>query len=42
MDRKLLEKPFESHQVKQRDGSHGQVLDFVEGQKLADELAASK
>ena len=31
MNRILLEKPFEPNQVKQRQGSFGHILDYVEG-----------
>jgi hypothetical protein len=31
MKREILEKPFESAQIKQRVGTYGNVLDYVEG-----------
>lgn len=31
MDRKKLEAPFLAHQVKQREGAYGNVIDYVEG-----------
>ena len=31
MNRTLLEKPFEPNQIKQRQGSFGHILDYVEG-----------
>ena len=30
MNRELLEKPFEKEQIKQRKGSFGEVIDYVE------------
>lgn len=31
MNRAILEKPFLGQEIRQRDGGHGQVLDYVEG-----------
>src|SRR5439155_1151064 len=31
MNRELLEKPFSPDQIKQREGLHGDVLDYIEG-----------
>src|SRR5438876_96902 len=42
MNRELLEKPFDSSQIKQREGAFGDVLDYIEGvlviQRLNDAL----
>lgn len=31
MNRELLEKPFDANQIKQREGSFGKMLDYIEG-----------
>ena len=34
MDRELLEKPFEPEKIKQREGSFGKTLDYIEGHSV--------
>jgi hypothetical protein len=31
MNRELLEKPFDTGQIKQREGNFGKKLDYIEG-----------
>ena len=38
MNRELLEKPFEQEQIKQRIGTYGTVLDYVEGHTVIQRL----
>ena len=38
MNRELLEKPFPQEQIKQRIGTHGTVLDYVEGHTVIKRL----
>lgn len=38
MNRELLEKPFDRHQIKQREGAFGSVLDYVEGHVIIHRL----
>jgi hypothetical protein len=38
MNRALLEKPFEPSQIKQRQGSFGHILDYVEGHVVTSRL----
>ncbi|MBW2026740.1 MAG: hypothetical protein JRI90_15470 [Deltaproteobacteria bacterium] len=38
MNRELLEKPFEPSQIKQRIGTYGNVLDYVEGHTVIQRL----
>jgi len=38
MDRKSLEAPFPPYQTRQRAGSFGQVLDYVEGHVVIERL----
>lgn len=38
MDRELLEKPFTPDQIKQRDGSFGNTLDYIEGHSVIQRL----
>ena len=42
MNRQLLEKPFESNQIKQREGNFGRVLDYIEGHSVIQALVISK
>ena len=38
MNRELLEKPFDPSQIKQRKGSFGDVLDYIEGASIIQRL----
>ena len=38
MNRELLEKPFAPEQIKQRKGTYGNVLDYVEGHAVIQRL----
>jgi hypothetical protein len=38
MNRQLLEKPFDKGQIKQREGIHGNLLDYVEGHTVIQRL----
>ena len=38
MNRQLLEKPFEAHQIKQREGNFGRTLDYIEGHSVIQRL----
>ncbi|MFC1877846.1 Rad52/Rad22 family DNA repair protein [Thermodesulfobacteriota bacterium] len=38
MNRDILEKPFDSEQIKQREGSFGKTLDYVEGHTVIKRL----
>lgn len=38
MNRDILEKPFDSVQIKQRVGSFGKTLDYVEGHTVIKQL----
>ncbi|OGR01707.1 MAG: hypothetical protein A2511_00990 [Deltaproteobacteria bacterium RIFOXYD12_FULL_50_9] len=38
MNRQILETPFSSDQIKQRSGSFGKVLDYVEGHTVIQRL----
>ncbi len=38
MNRELLEKPFEPQQIKQRTGTYGNMLDYVEGHTVIQRL----
>jgi hypothetical protein len=38
MNRELLQKPFQPHQIKQRHGNYGQILDYVEGHAVIERL----
>ena len=38
MNRELLEKPFESGQIKQREGNFGKMLDYIEGHAVLERL----
>jgi Rad52/22 family double-strand break repair protein len=38
MNRELLEKPFESEQIKQREGNFGKTLDYIEGHTVLQRL----
>lgn len=38
MNREVLEKPFLAQEIRQRDGGHGQVLDYVEGHTVITRL----
>jgi recombination DNA repair RAD52 pathway protein len=38
MNRELLEKPFESNQIKQREGMFGKTLDYIEGHAVIQRL----
>jgi hypothetical protein len=38
MNRALLEKPFETDEIKQREGSFGRILDYIEGHSVIQRL----
>ncbi len=38
MNRELLEKPFDPEQIKQREGSFGKMLDYIEGHSVIQRL----
>jgi len=38
MNRELLEKPFDQDQIKQREGSYGRMLDYIEGHAIIQRL----
>ena len=38
MDRELLEKPFDKEQIKQRKGTYGNMLDYVETRAVIQRL----
>ena len=38
MNRELLEKPFDQNQIKQREGSFGKMLDYIEGHAIIQRL----
>jgi hypothetical protein len=38
MNRELLEKPFDQNQIKQREGSFGKMLDYIEGHAVIQRL----
>jgi len=38
MNRELLEKPFDPSQIKQREGSFGKILDYIEGHAVINRL----
>jgi hypothetical protein len=38
MNRDLLEKPFDQNQIKQREGSFGKMLDYIEGHAVIQRL----
>ena len=38
MDRNILEKPFDAHQIKQREGNFGKTLDYIEGHAVIQRL----
>ena len=38
MNRELLEKPFGQDQIKQREGSYGKALDYIEGHTVIQRL----
>jgi len=42
MNRELLEKPFGTDQIKQREGNFGKTLDYIEGHEASSILNASK
>ena len=38
MNRELLEKPFDSSQIRQREGNFGKMLDYIEGHAVIERL----